>query len=209
MTFFVSFHFLIVIAELNEEISSIFAQNFFSNFCSCSSSHPFGLLMPNTSNQAVWSFPGPRLHSPNERFRLDFIPLTNYTNLNVLLVLSNDSFQNIWYAIPSIPIVNDFDKDILENKDGALRIRCQLGGIPIKLCSFATNKTAATLLDSGNVSTKRVLWQSFDHLESVLIQGMKLGVNHKTGQNWSLTSRLTLNILNQGNQVQKHCVDQQ
>lgn len=144
----------------------------------------------------ISSFPRPKLHSPNGRFRLDFILLANYTNLNVLIVLSNESFQNIWYANPGIPIVNDSDKVILENKDGALRIRRQLGGIPIKLCSFTTNKTVATLLDSGNGSTKRVLWKSFDHLDFVLIQGMKLGVNHKTRQNWSLTSRLTLNILN-------------
>ncbi|KAL0013053.1 hypothetical protein SO802_000122 [Lithocarpus litseifolius] len=43
----------------------------------------------------------------------------------------------------------------------------------------------------SNGSTKQVLWQSFDHLRYKLLPGMKLGVNHKTGQTWSLTSGLT------------------
>ena len=149
------------------------------------------------------SFTGPLLDSPNGRFGLDFTRWSNYTNLCVFLVSSNDTANVIWYSRQGIPSANDSDEFILENKDGALRIR-RKGGIPITLCSFATNSTIATLLDSGNFvfnevysngSTKRVLWQSFDHLAAMLIPGMKLGVNHKTGQNWSLTSPLTLDVL--------------
>ncbi|KAK7379269.1 hypothetical protein VNO80_04725 [Phaseolus coccineus] len=56
----------------------------------------------------------------------------------------------------------------------------------------------AILQDTGNLmfremnqngSLKRTLWQSFDHLSHVLMGGMKLGFNRKTGQNWSITSR--------------------
>ncbi|KAK4594731.1 hypothetical protein RGQ29_018439 [Quercus rubra] len=152
------------------------------------------------------SFTGPSLDSPNGRFGLGFALWSNYTSLCVFLVSSNDTANIIWCLSPGIPSANDSDEFILENKDGALRIR-RPGGIPITLCSSATNKTVATLLDSGNFvfnevysngSTKRVLWQSFDHLTEVLIPGMKLGVNHKTGQNWSLTSRLTGDIPNPG-----------
>ena len=63
-----------------------------------------------------------------------------------------------------------------------------------------TNNTVASLLDSGNFvfnevysngSKKRLLWKSFDYPGKVLLPGMKLGVNHKTGQNWSLIAWLT------------------
>jgi len=43
----------------------------------------------------------------------------------------------------------------------------------------------------SNGSKKRVLWKSFDYPGKVLLPGMKFRVNHKTGQNWSLTTWLT------------------
>ncbi|CAL5355616.1 unnamed protein product [Camellia sinensis] len=75
-----------------------------------------------------------------------------------------------------------------------------IGGGPIELYGAQTNTNiSATLLDSGNFimtevnnngSNKRVLWESFDYPADTLLPGMKLGVNHQTGQNWSLTSWL-------------------
>ncbi|KAK9281694.1 hypothetical protein L1049_004598 [Liquidambar formosana] len=72
------------------------------------------------------------------------------------------------------------------------------GASPIVLSSVQTaSNTSATLLDSGNFvlrelnsdgSVERVLWQSFDYPTHVLLPGMKLGINFKTGHNWSLTS---------------------
>uniref|UniRef100_A0A7N2LKL6 Bulb-type lectin domain-containing protein n=1 Tax=Quercus lobata TaxID=97700 RepID=A0A7N2LKL6_QUELO len=35
---------------------------------------------------------------------------------------------------------------------------------------------------------KRVLWQSFDYPSDILLPQMKLGVSHKTGKTWLLTS---------------------
>ncbi|CAA2981489.1 Hypothetical predicted protein [Olea europaea subsp. europaea] len=37
-------------------------------------------------------------------------------------------------------------------------------------------------------SAGRVLWESFDYPTDTLIPGMKLGVNHRTGRKWYLTS---------------------
>jgi len=62
-----------------------------------------------------------------------------------------------------------------------------------------TNNTVATMLDTGNLviqqlhpnGTKSILWQSFDYPRDTLIPTMKLGVNRKTGHNWSLVSWLT------------------
>ena len=157
------------------------------------SSHAQYIKPGDTLNCSI----GPLLRSPNGRFNLYFSKSASYTYLGVFRVLPNDT-RCICYSNQVIPSANDSDEFILENKDGALRISCQ-GGIPITLCSFTTNKTVATLLDSGNFvfnevysngSTKRVLWQSYDHLVELLLPRMKLGVNHKTGQNWSLKSWL-------------------
>ncbi|CAK7350763.1 unnamed protein product [Dovyalis caffra] len=51
----------------------------------------------------------------------------------------------------------------------------------------------AELLDSGNLvlvqnGSKRVVWQSFDYPTNVLLPGMKIGLNLKTGFERSLTS---------------------
>ncbi|RDX63699.1 Receptor-like serine/threonine-protein kinase SD1-8, partial [Mucuna pruriens] len=56
----------------------------------------------------------------------------------------------------------------------------------------------ATLLETGNFvlqqlhpnGTKSLLWQSFDYPTDELLPGMKLGVNFKSGHNWSLVSWL-------------------
>ena len=144
------------------------------------------------------------LNSPNGRFMLRFylwpaaFGTTNYTYLAIFRT-SNSSL--VWYTRQGIPITNDFDLLTLENNAGSLKIR-RHGDNPIELSSSPqpTNNTVASLLDSGNFvfnevysngSKKRLLWKSFDYPGKVLLPGMKLGVNHKTGQNWSLIAWLT------------------
>ncbi|XP_057454457.1 G-type lectin S-receptor-like serine/threonine-protein kinase CES101 [Lotus japonicus] len=64
------------------------------------------------------------------------------------------------------------------------------------------NNTVATLLDTGNFvlqqfhpnGTKNMLWQSFDYPTDTYLPGMKLGVNLKTGHNWSLVSSFSGSI---------------
>jgi hypothetical protein len=68
------------------------------------------------------------------------------------------------------------------------------------------NNTLATILDTGNFvlqqfhpnGSKTVLWQSFDYPSDTLIPTMKLGVNRKTGHNWSLVSCLTPSLATSG-----------
>ncbi|KAL4598160.1 hypothetical protein ACB092_11G039800 [Castanea dentata] len=106
----------------------------------------------------------------------------------------------VWFGSRDRPIVNNSGMLTLDN-NGTLKI-VQKGGDPIVLYSppQPTKNTVATLLDSGNFilkevqsngSIKRVLWQSFDYPANTLLPGMKLGVRHKSGQTWSLTSWLT------------------
>ena len=74
------------------------------------------------------------------------------------------------------------------------------GGLSVVLYSGQeVSNTSAVLLDNGNFvlleqSTGRQLWQSFDYPTHTLLPGMKLGVNQKTGQTWSLRSWRGVNV---------------
>ncbi|KAK0598937.1 hypothetical protein LWI29_000892 [Acer saccharum] len=57
--------------------------------------------------------------------------------------------------------------------------------------NFVLKKSAD---DSTGGVTEQILWQSFDSPTDCFLPGMKLGINLKTGQNWSLTSWLTDSI---------------
>ncbi|XP_034898121.1 G-type lectin S-receptor-like serine/threonine-protein kinase CES101 [Populus alba] len=110
----------------------------------------------------------------------------------------------VWVANRDIP-VPDSSGVLTIGGDGKLKITYQ-GGPPIVINSNvesaknSSGSITATLLDSGNLVVRQVdsdgtpgavLWQSFDYPHNILLPGMKLGVNHKTGQNWTLTSWLS------------------
>ncbi|KAK4590315.1 hypothetical protein RGQ29_020745 [Quercus rubra] len=68
----------------------------------------------------------------------------------------------------------------------------------------ASDNVSAVLLDTGNfvlseISSGRQLWQSFDYPTHVLLPGMKLGVDRKTGQRWNLTSWRSQEVPDSGN----------
>ncbi|CAL0303681.1 unnamed protein product [Lupinus luteus] len=119
------------------------------------------------------------------------------------LTITSDTKNNpweVWIANRNEPIFNNSGLLSLDHS-GVLKIESQ-GRKPIVLYTpppQSTNKNSivATILDTGNFlvqqlhpngSTMSVLWQSFDYPTDCLLPGMKLGVNHKTGQNWSLVS---------------------
>ncbi|KAL0009242.1 hypothetical protein SO802_010744 [Lithocarpus litseifolius] len=112
----------------------------------------------------------------------------------------------VWFGNRGHPFVKDKTGSLTLDNNGTLKIVRQ-GESPIILYSSGTNNTVATLYDNGNFvlkevnfdgSTKSVLWQSFDYLMDTLLPEMKLGVNHKTGHTWALTSWLTTDIPDYG-----------
>ena len=144
--------------------------------------------------------------SAEGKFALGFFQRIESATQNSYLAISEIADQSsgfnlfVWFGSRVNPIVNNSSMLTLDNK-GTLKVVHQ-GGDPILLFSppQPNENTVATLLDSGNFilkevhlngSMKQVLWQSFDYLADTLLPGMKLGVNYRTGQAWSLTSWLT------------------
>ncbi|XP_048235945.1 G-type lectin S-receptor-like serine/threonine-protein kinase CES101 [Ricinus communis] len=116
-------------------------------------------------------------------------------------------FYSVWVANRKDPIP-DSSGALTVDGDGKLKITYQ-GGSPIVINSNMASKSSpggnftATLLDSGNLVIRQVdstgslgpiLWQSFDYPHNILLPGMKLGMNIKTGQNWTLSSWLSEKI---------------
>ncbi|KAL9669866.1 hypothetical protein QQ045_007416 [Rhodiola kirilowii] len=65
--------------------------------------------------------------------------------------------------------------------------------VSFSITNLTSNEnTTATLMDSGNLvlkdSSSKVVWQSFDSPSDTLLPGMKLGINLKSGNGWSLQS---------------------
>ena len=146
------------------------------------------------------------LVSAKGTFCLGFFRRTDtFSNDGYVGISDTNSFY-VWFGNLGHPIAkNNTGMRTLDN-NGTLKIVRQ-GESPIVLYSSGTNFTIATLLDNGNFilkevdfegSTKRVLWQSFDYPMDTLLPDMKLGVNLKTGQTWSLTSWLTTDIPDYG-----------
>lgn len=145
-------------------------------------------------------FPDKRL-SADGVFTLGFFSLevdSEYWYLGIWYTNNDDYNQKVWVGNRYNPI-SIANGNLTLDGDGILKI---MNGneTPIMLNSAdrAAKNSSATLQNSGNFvlsddgsTTKRVLWESFDDPVDTLLPGMKLGVNFKTGRNWSLTSWLT------------------
>ncbi|XP_054789949.1 G-type lectin S-receptor-like serine/threonine-protein kinase At1g67520 isoform X1 [Prosopis cineraria] len=146
------------------------------------------------------------LVSNNKNFTLGFVKPVTYRN-KTYLAIWNSKYRSpsspVWIANRDNPITNGSATLFIDNT-GKFVIN-QTHGDPIQLCPGQTttsNNTKAVLLDNGNLvltevnsdgSVGRILWQSFDCPTDTLLPGMKLGMNHRTGRNWSLTSWLASN----------------
>ena len=151
------------------------------------------------------------LVSAKWNFTLGFFKPTSYydenniNNKSIYLGIWYTNYENnrsVWIGNRDRPISNDSRGFLTLDHLGKLMIKFD-GGDPIVIYSGTggaeTKNTSVTLLNDGNLVVSQVnsngsigkrLWESFDDPTDTLLPGMKLGVNHKTGRNWSLTSWL-------------------
>ncbi|KAK9289808.1 hypothetical protein L1049_007968 [Liquidambar formosana] len=136
------------------------------------------------------------LVSANGIFTLGFFNPGDSKNTYLGIWYTNkDATNRVWVANRDTPIFNN--STVLTIDTTGKLVITSTGDDPITLNSDqGTGNAIATLEDTGNfVLTdeieKRVLWQSFDYPTDSLLPGMKLGVNLKTGRNWTLTSWLS------------------
>ncbi|KAK1417773.1 hypothetical protein QVD17_26907 [Tagetes erecta] len=139
-----------------------------------------------------------KLVSPATNFTLGFftIPETNNTYLGIWYTI--DDYTKVWVANPSTPI-NTSSSVLMIDPDTAKLIisteRTTLVNISDNESGPSFNLTA-TLQDTGDFQLKnetdnRIIWRSFDYPTNVLLPGMKLGLDRRTGRSWNLTSWLS------------------
>ncbi|PIN05910.1 Non-specific serine/threonine protein kinase [Handroanthus impetiginosus] len=154
-----------------------------------------------------------KLVSANKIFRLEFFrPGTSH---NIYLGIfpnkettPGDYNRPVWVANRDTPVPKPFTMPFamlrIDESDGLLKIfyghdgsGSGSGSVTISNTVTGTNNTSATILDNGNFvlralnpdgAINRTLWQSFDYPTDTLLPGMKLGINFRTGQKWSLSS---------------------
>lgn len=120
-------------------------------------------------------------------------------NRNKIRYREPDDYRNsaVWVANRNNPIPDTYG-NLMIDVHGKLSLLSKEGTVLDLFSPTLVKRNASvTLLDSGNLvlqelfpdgSVKQVLWQSFDYPTDTLLPGMKLGINHKTGHRWSLTS---------------------
>ncbi|XP_076948891.1 G-type lectin S-receptor-like serine/threonine-protein kinase At1g67520 [Bidens hawaiensis] len=139
------------------------------------------------------------LVSHDRKFTLGFftIPVTGYTYLGIWFIEDRSSTK-VWVANPSTPIKSSSSVLMIDPDTGKLIISS--GGATLVNISDnqsgSSSNIIATLLDTGdfqlmNAVDNRILWKSFDYPTNVLLPGMKLGSDLRTGHNWNLTSWLS------------------
>ncbi|KAK9947706.1 hypothetical protein M0R45_003318 [Rubus argutus] len=106
----------------------------------------------------------------------------------------------IWVANPETPI-NDSSGVFKLDSDGKLKIIYDGGLINVSDANQTiSGNVTLSLLGTGNLVLREidykgtpgnVLWEAFNYPSNTLLPGMKLGMNVKTGENWTLSSWLS------------------
>nr|GMD97371.1 G-type lectin S-receptor-like serine/threonine-protein kinase At1g67520 [Ipomoea batatas] len=144
------------------------------------------------------------LVSANNNFTLGFFT-PNGTNRTYIAIHSRASYSTdpVWIGNRETPLPTNSSPTLQIDASGRLLILTHdegQGNSYLLSSKQTTLNVTATLLDSGNFVLREVnsdgeeLWSSFDNPTDTLLPGMKLGVNHRTGRNWSLTSWQDNNI---------------
>ncbi|XP_034899854.1 G-type lectin S-receptor-like serine/threonine-protein kinase CES101 isoform X2 [Populus alba] len=140
------------------------------------------------------------LVSKNGFFTLGFTRLGSAESIASYLGIwyNNDTIHPFWLANRDKPI-EDTSGVLAIDGSGNMKLTYS-GGHPVEFYSSQSSTTniTAVLEDSGNFvlldensGSQQVLWQSFDFPTDTFLPGMKIGINHKTGQTWSLMSWLS------------------
>ncbi|KAF7127241.1 hypothetical protein RHSIM_Rhsim11G0083000 [Rhododendron simsii] len=138
---------------------------------------------------------GDVLVSSGETFALGFFSPGNSSRRYVGIWYNKISEQTIvWVANRDSPI-NGTSGVLSLSRDGNLVIGDNTQNRTLWQTHASAVSYSARLLDSGNLvlfqgdsGSGGVVWQSFDHPTNTLLPNMKLGLDRRTGLEWSLTS---------------------
>ena len=144
-------------------------------------------------------------YSASGKFKIAFISLTGGPCYIGIWYNDNRFRENntLWVANRDNPILNDPESLTIDD-NGDLKITYNGDRSFVLYSGHEASNVSAVLLNTGNfvlseISSGRQLWQSFDYPTHVLLPGMKLGVDRKTGQRWVLTSWRSQEVQASGN----------
>ncbi|KAK1417772.1 hypothetical protein QVD17_26906 [Tagetes erecta] len=149
----------------------------------------------------------PKLVSPATNFTLGFFttPDSTHTYLGIWYTDDQQS-RKVWVANASTPIMSTSTVLMIDPVTAKLIISTQ-GTTLVNISDNESGPThsnlTATLYDTGDFQLKnetdnKILWRSFDYPTNVLLPGMKLGTDLRTGRKWTLTCSLNDEIPNSG-----------
>lgn len=136
-----------------------------------------------------------------------FNPVTPRNRFIGIWYTYDSSKKPVWVANRGKPISGTSGKLEID-KNGDLKISQHSSSLIILKSNQESARILGILTDSGNFVLRevnsdglaggKVMWQSFDYPTDILIPGMRLGFNFRTGKNWSLTSWVNDEVPAQG-----------